>query len=88
MKTATQERRRNLFAGTWLAASVFFIWQLSRGAHSFESPGAAFSLAALLLCALALMWWIPSPVRNEPSDQPTRKWRFAYRNRVQSLRKS
>jgi hypothetical protein len=66
-----------VFAGIWLAASVFFVWQLSRGARSFESPGAGFSLAALLLCALALMWWIPNPVRNEPSDQPTRKWRFA-----------
>jgi hypothetical protein len=77
MRTATGERRRNVFAGTWLAASLFFIWQLNRGVRSFDSPGAWLNLAALLLCAVALMWWIPNPVRNEPSDQPTRKWRFA-----------
>jgi hypothetical protein len=50
---------------------------LSRGARSFESAGTVLSLAALLLCALALMWWVPSPVRDAPADRPTRKWRFA-----------
>lgn len=76
MQTATEERRRIVFAGTWLAASLFFVWQLSRGVHSFDSPGAVLNLAFLLLCALALMWWIKNPVRNEPGDGPTRKWRF------------
>jgi len=76
MRAATEQRRRIVFAGIWLGASLLFGCQLSRGMHSFDSPGIVLSLIALLLCADALIWGIPNPIRDEPADQPARRGRF------------
>lgn len=76
MQTDAEQRRRLVPTGIWLATSILFAWQLSRGIHSFDSPGIVLSLIALLLCAAALIWWLPNPIRDEPADQPARRGRF------------
>jgi hypothetical protein len=70
---ATAARQRQVvFWGTWLTASLFFGWRLSRGSQDFSS-GLLLNLAVLLLCTLALLWRTPSPVHDGPSEPLTRK---------------
>jgi len=68
--------RRNIFVAVWAAANVVLGWQLLQGQHEFSSPGLPISLLVLLLCTVALLWWIPSPLAAEPADRPTRKGWF------------
>jgi hypothetical protein len=77
MKSISVQWKRNAFIGTWLVSSFFFIWQLSHGVNSFESPGIVISLLVLFLCTGALLMWIPNPVYDLPSERPTRRWRLS-----------
>ena len=76
MRRPSATWRRNIFVAVWAGANIILGWQLLQGQHAFESQGLPISLLVLLLCVVALLWWMPSPLQAEPSDQATRKGWF------------
>ncbi len=40
-----------------------------QGRYTFESPGTLAALLVLFMCTVALLGWIPNPIRSEPSAQ-------------------
>ncbi len=73
MKAISQQWQRSLFITIWVIATIFFGWQLSQRQYTFESPLLVFNLIVMLLCTVALLIWIPSPIQQEPDERPTRK---------------
>ena len=78
MKVTSAKWRQYAFVGIWLAATIFSALQLSQRRYSFESPLTILNLGILFLCAVALLVWIPNPIREEPTEKPGRKGRFIF----------
>jgi hypothetical protein len=62
-------RKRNIFFIVWLLTTVGFVWLISQEHRTFDSPATLPVLIALLVCTVALQRWLPSPVRDELSEQ-------------------
>ena len=77
MKTSSGQWQRYLFIVVWSIASIFLGWQLSRTPYSFDSPWSLPNLLLMLLCTIALLIWIPNPIKKEPTAKPTQKGIFA-----------
>jgi hypothetical protein len=48
-------------------------WQVLERELAFDSPYMGLNLLTLLVCTLALLWWISRPLHDEPSDDPRAK---------------
>jgi len=69
--------RRYLFIVLWAIASIFLGWQLARPPYSFDSPLSVPNLIVMFLCTVALLIWIPNPIRDAPAEKPARDGLFA-----------
>jgi hypothetical protein len=77
VKRSSEQGRRYLFIFLWAIASIFLGWQLGRVPYSFNSPFSLPNLILMLLCTIALLIWIPSPIQTEPVEKPFRKGLFS-----------
>jgi hypothetical protein len=73
VKTSSEQGWRYLFIALWAIATIFLGWQLGRPPYSFDSPLSIPNLIVMLLCTVALLIWLPNPIKAEPAEQPTRK---------------
>jgi hypothetical protein len=70
--------RRVIFLCIWILTTALLGWQVAQGHHSFDSPGTPLALLSLLLCTIALLWWLARPVPDlAPHLARTRRARFA-----------
>ena len=69
--------RRHTFFGVWILSTAGLGWQVLLGRHTFDSQATLPGLLALLVCTVALLWWVTSPVLSVPSDKArTQRGRF------------
>jgi hypothetical protein len=66
--------RGYIFLAVWIVATFIFGWQVLGREHTFDSPYMWLNLLTLLVCTLALLWWISCPLRDEPSDVARARW--------------
>lgn len=69
--------RRYIFFGVWVLSTAGLGWQVLQGRHTFDSEATLPALLALLVCTIALLWWLASPAPDVPSSVPrTQRGRF------------
>jgi hypothetical protein len=69
--------RRYAFFGVWVLSTAGLGWQVLRGRHTFDSEATLPALLALLVCTIALLWWLASPAPDVPSNVArTQRGRF------------
>jgi hypothetical protein len=68
MRKNTETWRRYTFFALWILTTAGFGWQVLQGQHTFDSQATLPALLALLVCTVALLWWLPRPAQDEPSD--------------------
>src|SRR6266542_1560831 len=76
MKAASEKRQLYLFIVTWAIATVFFGWQYVQGKYILAQRLNGISTLVMLLCTATLLVWIPNPVRDESSQNPTKPGLF------------
>jgi hypothetical protein len=77
VKAIPEKVRLYLFIAIWVTASIFLGWQLGRPPYSFDSQFGVINMIVMLLCTVALLLWIPNPIRDEPAEKPARDGWFA-----------
>jgi hypothetical protein len=76
VKAISGQKQRNLFIIIWVIASLFLGWQLGQGQYSFDAPLAVPNLIVMLLCTVALLIWIPNPIKVVLLEKSTREGPF------------
>jgi len=76
VKAISGQKQRNLFMIIWVIASLFLGWQLGQGQYSFDTPLAVPNLIVMLLCTVALLIWIPNPIKATLLEKSTREGPF------------
>lgn len=61
-------RRRTVFLGIWILSTAGLGWFVLRGHYAFDSPTTLPAFVVLLVCTVALLWWL----RGVGSDVPDR----------------
>ena len=51
-------RRRRVFLGIWIASTAGLGWLVLQGDYGFDSPATLPALVILLVCTVALLWWL------------------------------
>ncbi|MFQ5398577.1 MAG: hypothetical protein ACE5E7_03170 [Anaerolineae bacterium] len=74
MKKNVTTWRRYIFSAVWVLTTAIFGWQLLEREHTFDSPRMWFNLLMLLICAIALIWWLSCPLRDGSSNVARTKW--------------
>jgi len=57
-----------------MLTTAIFGWQLLERQHTFDSPTMWLNLLMLLVCTVALLWWLSYPLRYGSSDVARTKW--------------
>ena len=69
---------RYAFLSAWLLTTFGLGWLVLQGHHTFESRVTVPALAAVSICTMTLLWWLPAPPPMEqPAPTPTWRGRFA-----------
>lgn len=76
MQAESAQGQRYLFIGIWVIASIFLGWQLGRPPYSFDSRLNGLNLIVILLCSVALLAWIPNPMKEDVSQKSTKRGLF------------
>jgi hypothetical protein len=67
-------RRGYMFSVAWIVTTAVFGWQLLQRGHTFDSPHMWLNLLVLLICTMALLWWLPCPLRDGSSGVARTRW--------------
>ena len=68
---------RYTFFGVWALSTAGLGWQVLQGQHAFGSQATLPALLALLICTIALLWWLNSLVPDLTAHTAhTRRGRF------------
>jgi hypothetical protein len=59
--------RQWVFVGVWILGTIGLGWQVLQGRHAFDSQTTPPVLAALLVCTVALLWWLAGVAPDVPS---------------------
>jgi hypothetical protein len=74
MKKNMTTWRRYIFFAVWIPATAIFGWQMLEGEYAFDSPYMWLNLLMLLICTIALLWWLSCPLRDGSSDVARTRW--------------
>jgi hypothetical protein len=66
--------RRYIFSAVWIPTTAFFGWQLLKRERAFDSPYMWLNILLLLICTVALLWWMSRPLNAGTSDGVRTKW--------------
>jgi hypothetical protein len=68
MMKDVQTWRRYIFLAFWTLTTAGVAWLVLQGQHTFDSQATPAILLALFACTASLLWWLPSPALDNPSD--------------------
>jgi hypothetical protein len=66
--------RQYIFFAVWILTTAIFGWQMVEREHAFDSPHMWLDLLMLFFCTIALLWWLPCPLRDGSSDVARTEW--------------
>ncbi len=68
MKKSITTWRWYIFIAVWILTTAILGWQMVGREHTFDSPYMWLNLLMLLICTITLLWCLPCPLRDGPSD--------------------